>query len=137
MIGFRLYCPLLKRSYSLSQVNLYLYVNRTRASVHPPYLHYDNSTLHNRILELHDYELLKAADYFFQQKRHGWTSMKGRVSFWFRIRREQEEIKPEAVFKYFGQKCNRCQSRPQVKGCNSVIELKCININRPVIAATQ
>jgi len=48
------------------------------------------------------------------QKRHGWTSMKGRVSFWFRIRREQEEIKPEAVFKYFGQKCNRCQSRPQV-----------------------
>ncbi|EFX86492.1 hypothetical protein DAPPUDRAFT_97469 [Daphnia pulex] len=38
----------------------------------------------------------------------GWTSMKGRVSFWFRIRRQGDQVLCEALFKLFGQKCNIC-----------------------------
>ena len=34
--------------------------------------------------------------------------MKGRVAFWFRIRRQGDHILCEALFKLFGQQCNFC-----------------------------
>ena len=45
-----------------------------------------------------------------QQANHGWTSMQGRVVFWFRILHgiENGYYKGEVVFKLYGQKCDRC-----------------------------
>ena len=37
--------------------------------------------------------------------------MKGRVAFWFRIRRQGDQIVCEALFKLFGQQCNFCNQR--------------------------
>ena len=37
--------------------------------------------------------------------------MKGRVVFWFRIRRQGDQIVCEALFKLFGQQCNFCNQR--------------------------
>ena len=45
---------------------------------------------------------------FFLQLNHGWTSMKGRAVFWYRLRRQGEEIIAEVHFKLYGQRCDRC-----------------------------
>lgn len=34
--------------------------------------------------------------------------MKGQVAFWFRIRRQGDQVLCEALFKLFGQKCSIC-----------------------------
>jgi hypothetical protein len=39
---------------------------------------------------------------------HAWTSKKGRVVFWYRIRRQGKEIICQVLFKLYGQQCNRC-----------------------------
>ncbi|EFX74090.1 hypothetical protein DAPPUDRAFT_252145 [Daphnia pulex] len=47
------------------------------------------------------------------QYKHGWTSMKGRVVFWYRMRRHENVIISEAHFKLYGQQCNRCYKNRQ------------------------
>ncbi|XP_032793936.2 uncharacterized protein LOC116930648 [Daphnia magna] len=47
------------------------------------------------------------------QYKHGWTSMKGRVVFWYRMRRHDNVIFSEARFKLYGQQCNRCHKNRQ------------------------
>ena len=42
---------------------------------------------------------------------HSWTSKKGRVvfwNFWYRMRRQGEEIICQVLFKLYGQQCNKC-----------------------------
>ena len=41
--------------------------------------------------------------------------MKGRVVFWYRMRRHNNVIISEAHFKLYGQQCNRCYKNRQVK----------------------
>lgn len=65
--------------------------------------------------------------------------MKGRVAFWFRIRRQGEEIFSEVLFKLFGQKCSSCNPSLSVDEvtllfCNfneshSLIRVKCFFIS--------
>jgi len=43
-----------------------------------------------------------------QQCGHGWTSMKGRVIFWFHLNHQTQV--GQVVFKLFGQQCKRCQN---------------------------
>nr|CAH0099990.1 unnamed protein product [Daphnia galeata] len=47
-----------------------------------------------------------------EMANHGWTSMQGRVVFWFRILNGIESgfVRGEVVFKLYGQKCERCTS---------------------------
>ncbi|XP_046464341.1 receptor-transporting protein 4-like isoform X3 [Daphnia pulex] len=47
-----------------------------------------------------------------EMANHGWTSMQGRVVFWFRILYGIESgfVRGEVVFKLYGQKCERCTS---------------------------
>ncbi|XP_057365761.1 uncharacterized protein LOC130686644 isoform X1 [Daphnia carinata] len=47
-----------------------------------------------------------------EQANHGWTSMQGRVVFWFRMLHGIESgfARGEVVFKLYGQKCERCTS---------------------------
>ena len=53
---------------------------------------------------------LNLMEYFLScpQCKRSWTSMKGRVAFWFRVRRQGDQILCEALFKLFGQQCNFC-----------------------------
>ncbi|KAK4007965.1 hypothetical protein OUZ56_013124 [Daphnia magna] len=48
------------------------------------------------------------------QCKRGWTSMKGRVVFWFRVRRQGEHIVSEALFKLFGQQCSFCSNSDSI-----------------------
>lgn len=41
-----------------------------------------------------------------QECRNAWTSMKGRVVFWYRLNTESK--KGEVLFKLFGQQCQKC-----------------------------
>ena len=43
------------------------------------------------------------------QEQHAWTSLKGRVVFWYRIRRQGNQIISEVLFKLYGQQCKKCQ----------------------------
>ncbi|KAI9553922.1 hypothetical protein GHT06_019192 [Daphnia sinensis] len=40
--------------------------------------------------------------------------MKGRVVFWFRVRRQGEQIVSEALFKLFGQQCGFCSDSDSI-----------------------
>ena len=40
--------------------------------------------------------------------------MKGRIAFWYRMRRQGENIVPEVLFMNYGQQCNRCQLKDEV-----------------------
>jgi len=42
---------------------------------------------------------------------HGWTSKKGRVVFWYRIRRQGDEIICQVLFKLYGQQCCKCMQQ--------------------------
>ena len=44
--------------------------------------------------------------------------MKGRVVFWYRMRRQGDEIVAETLFKLYGQQCNRCNNQQKVN-CDS------------------
>ena len=49
-----------------------------------------------------------------KQERHGWTTMQGRVAFWYRIAYTKPGlgnfIRGQVVFKLYGQKCETCSS---------------------------
>jgi len=48
--------------------------------------------------------------------------MKGRVMFWYRIRRQDDRILCESLFQLFGQQCSRCLDISQVRSiCNHSI----------------
>ena len=42
------------------------------------------------------------------QRGHARTSMKGRVVFWYRLRRQGDQLIAEVLFKLYGQQCNTC-----------------------------
>ena len=46
--------------------------------------------------------------FFLFQEHQGWTSMKGRVFFWYRLWRQGDQILAEVLFKIYGQQCNQC-----------------------------
>jgi hypothetical protein len=63
--------------------------------------HYDTS-----------FNFISISSFFYQQKKHpGWTSKKGLVAFWFRMRRQGEETVSEVLFKPYGQQCSRCSQQ--------------------------
>lgn len=52
----------------------------------------------------------------FHCSRHGgWTSVKGRALFWYRLRRQGDAILPEILFKLYGQQCNQCPEDLEVR----------------------
>nr|CAG4644372.1 EOG090X0FIE [Lepidurus arcticus] len=42
------------------------------------------------------------------KRGHGWTSMRGLVTFWYRLRRSSTGTVGEVLFKLYGQKCEKC-----------------------------
>lgn len=50
--------------------------------------------------------------YVILQASHGWTSMQGRVVFWYRLLYQGDGgfVRGEVLFKLYGQKCDRCNS---------------------------
>ncbi len=56
---------------------------------------------------------------------HAWTSKKGRVVFWYRMRRQGEEIICQVLFKIYGQQCNKCIHRQHtiVQQVNNTFDL--------------
>lgn len=50
--------------------------------------------------------------------------MKGRVVFWYRMRRHDNVIFSEARFKLYGQQCNRCHKNRQVN-LSFITQLQC------------
>ena len=49
------------------------------------------------------------------RKEHGgWTSMKGQVVFWYRMRSQGKSIITEVLFQTFSQQCNSCQAKGRV-----------------------
>ena len=52
--------------------------------------------------------------------------MKGRVVFWYRMRRQGEQIVAETQFKLYGQQCHRCDNYTKViKYHFSFFEMEC------------
>lgn len=53
-------------------------------------------------------QLLRCGLFILQECGHGWTSMKGRVIFWFQL--NYATNMGYVMFKLYGQQCQRCKN---------------------------